>query len=886
MIDSLRQGWNRVRAFFSKAPLDRDLDAEMESHLELAVEENLRQGMTPEEARRQAFIRFGGVQQAREQHRESRGLPFLDILMQDLRYTFRTLRRDRAFTLVAVLILGLGIGANIAIFSVVDTILLRPLPFFNPQRLVWVEGPQKAGQGLSNMTYSVDAFDEYQRRNRTLEGVTAYMPFYGPSDYKLTGHGEPQPVSGVMLAPGFFQTLGVRPMMGRLFTHDEYIKGGRPAVLLSYYFWKRQFAGDRSIVGQVITLNDKPTLVAGIMPPSFDFGSVFAPGTQMDIFVPGIMDDIRNWGNTLLLIGRMKPGVTAGQVQAEANQLFPDFYFSNSHPEYGKGYKAQVVSLKEHVSGKLRRSLELLWAAVGLILLIVCVNLSNLLLARSSARSREFAMRSALGAQRGRIVRQLLTESSILSGAGALLGLALAFGVIQYMARSGSIALPLLSSIRVDGAALGWTLLVAMSTALLFGIAPAFRMSGKDIQESLKDSGHGTTVSRKHDQMGSTLVVVEVALACVLLVGAGLMLRSFLRVLDVDLGFQPDHAAALQVDYDDSASSGKASALKRGVVLEEMLGRIKAIPGVEDAGISDMLPLDRNRSWGLAAKGVTYRKDSYPSGYVYIITPGYFAAMGMHLREGRDISWTDTADTQPVVVLNEAAAKLLWPGQDPIGRTAVINGDARVIGIVANVHETGVEDSSGPEIYLPTTQAGPEGAELVVRSKLPIATLAPIVMSTLRSMNPGQPATVFRPIQQIVDHATSPRRFFALLVGAFAALGLVLASLGIYGVIAYSVTQQTQEIGIKMALGASRMRVQMDVLRKTLRLVLIGIATGTVASVAMAKAIASLLFGTEPTDPITYGGMIVLLATVALVAGYLPARRASRIDPMIALRTN
>jgi predicted permease len=816
-----------------------------------------------------------------ELRHEAGELVALDILAQDVRYAFRTLRRDRAFTVMAVIILGLGIGANSTVFSVVNTVLLRPLPFKDPQRLVWIEGPPK-GCGLSCVTYSTDAFEEYQQSNHSVSSLTAYMPFYGASDYKLTGHGEPQPVTGVMVASSFFETLGVQPALGRLFTPEEYLKNGRPAVLLSYFFWKRQLAGDPSIVGRAITLNNAPVTVAGVLPSSFDFGSVFAPGTRMDIFVPAIMDDMRDWGNTVLLIGRLKPGMSVAQMQAEADLLFPHLHFNLKHPEWGGGYEARVQPLKDHVSGRLRRSLVVLWSAVGLILLIVCVNLSNLALARAAARSKEFAMRIALGAGRGRLIRQLLTESMTLSMAGAVLGLGFAWLMTYYLAHQGSIALPLLSRLRVDGAALGWTLLVATASAVLFGLAPAFRMSGKNIQDALKDSSHGTTESHKHDRMRAVLVVSEVALACVLLAGAGLLLRSFLRVLEVDLGFRPDRAAAVKVDYNDGDNAGQ-----RAAILEEMLRRVKAIPGIEDAGITDMLPLDRNRSWGLGARGVVYRKDEYPDAFVYVVTPGYLAAMGMRLREGRDLGWSDRPDSERVVILNEAAAKRLWPGRDALGRIAEVNGkDTTVVGIVSNVRETSVEDSSGLEMYLPATQAGPAGGELVVRSKLPPNAMAASVMRTLRSVNPAQTAAEFRPLRQIVDHAVSPRRFFALLVSAFAALGLALASLGIYGVISYWVSRQTQEIGIRMALGATEARVLVAVLAHTLRLALTGIALGLVASFAVARMIASLLFGTAPTDPVTFVGITGLLGAVALLAGFIPAHRASRIDPMMALRNN
>ena len=835
------------------------------------------------------MVRFGGVQRAREEQRAARGLPVLDVLGQDLRFTLRMLRRDAGFTVVAVLILALGIGANVAVFSVVDTLLLRPLPFPEAQRLVWVQGPPQAC-GESCVTYSVDALEDYQQRNQTLSGVTAYFPFFGAGGFKLTGQGDPVPVSGVSVEGNFFQVLGVQPFLGRGFSPEETRLHGRPAVLLSYPFWERQFHADRSIVGQAIELNNTPTLVVGVLPKSFDFGSVFAPGTNMQVFVPAINDLMRNWGNVFLIVGRMKPGVSLSQVRDEANRLFPDFYFNNSHPEYGKGYKAWVQPLKEHVSGSLRPSLELLWSAVGLILLIVCVNLSNLMLARSAARSKEFAMRSALGAGRARIVRQLMTESLLLSCAGALLGLGVAVGITAYLARAGSIALPLLADVRVDGTAVAWTVLIATAAAVLFGTAPALRMAGKHLQESLKDSGHGTSAGRRHEAMRSALVVSEVALACVLLVGAGLLLRSFLKVMEINLGFQPDRAAAMKVDYNDIGPDGNENAAMLVTAMQNILRAVRSVPGIEAAGITDMLPLDQNRSWNLAAEGVDCRKKECPDALVQIVTPGYLEAMGIRVREGRDFSWSDGPNDGCVVILNEAAMKELWPGEDPLGRIADIGQckkPPRVVGVVDNVRDTSVEGGSdGPEAYLPMGQEKPVGAELVVRTQLPPTALAASVLRALRTINPGQPATEFRPLQSFVDHSVSPRRFFVLLVGIFAGLGLLLAALGIYGVIAYSVTRQTQEIGIRMALGASRFRVQAAVLTRTLRLALLGMGAGIAASFLMARAIASLLYGTEPTDPLTYAGMVVLLLAVAALAGYLPARRASRINPLVALRTN
>lgn len=847
----------------------------------MAVEENIRRGMSAEEARRRALVSLGGVTQANEQHRETRGLPWLDVLMQDLRFTFRTLRRDSSFTLIAILILGIGIGANIAVFSVVNTILLRPLPFHNPQQLVRILEKDPKG-GESSMTYTVDATQEIQQRNHSFQSVSGYFAFTGPDNLKLARNGQPLPVTGILTAEGFFKTLGVEPSLGRLFAPEEFLQHGRQATLLSYAFWKRQFGGDKNIIGKSINLNNTAVTVVGVLPETFDFGSVFSPGAKVDLFMPYIMEDFRHDGNDLALIARLKPGVSLPEAQAEANLLFPKLDFDLKYPDFKPDYTGQLYTLKDYVSGKLRRSLIVLWCAVGLILLIVCVNLSNLLLARAAARGKEFAMRSALGASRTRLIRQLLTESLVLSFAGAALGLAIAFAVTTYLAHQGSIALPLLSSVRVDGSALAWTLLIAVAAAALFGLAPGLRMSRGNLQETLKDSGHGASEGRKHDRMRSALVVSEVALACVLLVGAGLLLRSFLRVMDVDLGFQPSHAAAIHVDYDDGNSADK-----RVAIWQEVIRRAEMIPGVEAAGISDNLPMSRNRSWGISAKGVQYQNGELQGTFVYIVSPGYLKAIGMRLVKGRDISWDDGPKSEKVVIINETVARRLWPGQDPIGRMAVVGGsDARVIGVIADVHESNAESEAGWQMYLPASQFGPDGAQLVIRTKMPPAALATSVMTMLRQINPGQPATEFRPIQNLVDHAVSPRRFFVLLVTIFATLGLLLASLGIYGVISYSVTRQTQEIGIRMALGATQARVQRSVIWKTLRLALTGIAVGTAASFGVASLIASLLFGTAPTDPATFAGMIVLLVLVAFLAGYIPARRASRIDPMIALRTN
>ncbi len=886
--------WRRYARLFGADP-KADVEDELRFHLETKVEDLIAQGWTPEAARREAERRFGDLRavrqegeslgRTREQKRQRRD--YWDECVQDVRYSLRTLRRDRAFSIVTILILALGIGANTAVFSVVNTVLLRPLPFPDAHQLAWFTSARRsaaagtATTGLSDVTYTVAAYEEIQCNNRSFQQLASYNPFFGNSEYTLTGRGEPQPVAGVMVAGNFFQTLGVQPELGRFFSKDECQKGGRYAAVLSYAFWQRQFGGDPAIVGQAVTLNKQPVTVVGVLPAGFDFGSVFSPGLKIDLYVPAVMDILRNWGNTLALVGRLKPHVSLARAQAEADVLIPQIMAA--HKDWWGDYTSTITGLKDFVSGKLRRSLIVLWSAVGLILLIVCVNLSNLMLARSSARSKEFAMRGALGAGRGRLFRQLLTESLVLASAGALLGLGLAFGITFYIAHQGAIALPMLYAVRVDGAALGWTLLITAAAAVLSGFAPGLRMSSVNLQDALKDSGQGVSAGRKHEGLRAALVVSEVALACVLLAGAGLLLRSFLKVLDVDLGFQPSRAAVIKVDFDDGGDPAR-----RGSILREMLQRVGSIPGVEATGVADMLPLGRNRSWGFRAKGKVYPKEQNLSAVVRIVTPGYLAAMGMRLQDGRDFTWQDSPKSQVVVIINQAAARQFWGSENPLGRYGLGAGerDARVIGVIADVREHSLETPAGPEMYLPMAQADPEGGELVVRSKLPPETLAPSVMKTLRSLNPGQPASEFRPLQHIVDRSVSPRRFIVLLVSSFAALGLTLACLGIYGVISYTVTRQRQEIGIRMALGATAPQVQLGVIARALRLALIGIVLGTIGSLAAARAIASLLFGTRPTDPATFACMALLLGGLALAAGYIPARRASRIDPAAALRNN
>ena len=821
----------------------------------------------------------------RELQRQARGLPLLDHVQQDLRYTLRSLRHDRSFTAVSLFILAFAIGANIAVFSVVNTLILRPLPFPNAHELAWI-APPPSGCGLSCATYSADAYEEFRAQSRVYQDVTGYEAFSTPDNVRLTGRGEPEPATSIDVIGNFFRVLGVRPAMGRLFTSDE-SRGAHSVVLLTNAYWRRQFRADPGMVGKAIDLSGTPFTVIGVLPASFDYGAVFSPGAKVDMFTPLDLDKERDWGNIVTLIGRRKPGVTLPQALDDAKRVAPNIYFNVKYPQTLGRYKDSLipVGLKDYVTGKLRRSLIALWSAVAAILLIAAVNLSNLLLARASARAKEFALRGALGASRARIVGQLLLESLVLSGAGALLGLGMAALLIAWLRQQGSLALPLLSAVSVDVPALGWTVLIAAFTATIFGLLPGLRITGGNLQEALKDSGPGAGVGRKQERVRSTLVVAEVALACVLLVTAGLLLRSFVKVLQVDLGFRPEGAASIKVDYDDSGSTEEVSVAKRTAIFQRILADVSALPGVPAAGMADYLPLGPNREWDSPVpEGKSFAPNELPAPLVYVITPGFIRAMGIRLH-GREFTWEDGPHSERVVLINASAARIYWPNEDAVGKVLLRgNEQDRVVGVVDDVHEENVEGGPGSQIYYPVTQQGPNGAQLVVRSSLPPAVLGPSVLRALRKLNPNQPAAEFRPIRTIVDRAVSPRRFFMMLVAAFAGLGLLLATLGIYGVISYSVTQRTPEIGIRMALGATVGQVRGLVLASTLRLTGGGVLLGALLSLALSQVIASLLFATSPWDAPAYLGMALTLLLVALIAGYIPARRASRIEPMKALR--
>ena len=803
----------------------------------------------------------------------------MDTLFQDLRYTFRSLRRDAGFALFVVLIAGLGIGASATVFTVVNTLLLRPLPFANPGQLVWIANRDTAG--LSGQTTQVGHMVDLRARTQSLSAIAGYMAFYGVGDNVLSGSGEPERLTGVPVTANFFDVLGVRPQLGRVFTPEECLWNGPKAVMLSDGLWRRRFAAQPAIIGTSLILNDQPHTVVGVLPASFDFGSVFAPGSHFDVYFPFPLSDETNaWGNTMAMVGRLKPGVTPEQAQAEIRTVAQQLTKENPRRNSIEGH---VKPLAEHVSGRMRLAVWVLAGAVGVVMLIVCANLSNLLLARSAARQKEIAIRSALGAGRRRLVVQMLTEGLVLSGAGAIAGLVLALAGTRALAGLDAVSVPLLRGLQIDGAALAFTLVIAVGTGIVFGLAPAWHARSGGLHDALKDATRGSTEGRRRAWVRNALVVSEIAFACVLLVGAGLLIRSLIAVLDVDMGFEPARAATVRVDPDARVETHD----QRNAYFDEVLRRVKAIPGVERAAITDALPLGSNRSWGAGAKGVTYERGRYPVAFVRVVTDGYPAALGMPLVAGRDLSEHDTRTSEPVMLINETMARTVFPGRDPIGQS-ILGGCAkerRIVGVVGDVRHLALEQASGNEMYIPMRQCRDQSsADLVVRSALAPAALAGALRAALRPIAPNMTTNDFRTLQALVDKSVSPRRFTVMLLGAFSVFALVLASLGIYGLISYSVNQRTQEIGIRLAIGASTADVKRQIIVQTLSLAAIGVTIGAIASWALARGMRTLLFEVTATDPGSFAAMLAILTGVALLAGYIPARRAARIDPMTALR--
>jgi putative ABC transport system permease protein len=803
----------------------------------------------------------------------------MGTLRDDIRYAMRRIRREPAFAAFAVAIMAIGVAAVTAVFSVMSPLMLRPLPFAHQERLVWVAGEPSGG--LSLVTSRVFNLRDYRTYNRSFEAITGFDAFFDYDSYNLVGDGPPERLVGVGVVQDFLPVLGVPLLLGRNFTDEESVWNGRHAAILTHGFWTRRFGADPAIVGRSITLNGEPTEVIGVLPKWFDFASTFAPSSRVDFLTTfPVSAETDRQGNTLSMIARLKPGVTVATAQADLDRV--NKQLEEADPQRW-GLRATVSGLRDHLAGSFRAPFLVLAVAAALVLAVACGNLSNLLLVRAQQRAKEMSVRSALGATRRRLVVQLLTESLILATAGGSLGVGLAFWITRWVSGTTAVSIPMLRAVSVDASALGFTLVATLLTGLVVGIAPALQLSQGREWATLNEASRGSSGGRRTNAVREALVVGEVALAFVLLVGGTLLLRSFIGLLDVNLGFRPDGAMMWQLD----AGRDFPNDTVRLAYYENLAGRMREVPGVDVVGLTDTPPLGRNRSWGIRAKGVVYEKGELPTVFPRLVDAEYLRAMKVPLISGRQFTRDDRDGSDLVAILNQTAAAKLFSGRDPLGQVLLLfDREVRVVGVVSDVRHQALEKESGFELYLPYTQFPYFGTlAMVVRSRVPATALTPRVQAALRGVDPMLPVADYQTLDSVVERSVSPRRFILMVLGAFAGTALLLAALGIYAVLSYSVSQRIREIGIRMALGESAGSVRRRVVVRTLLLAGAGVVVGAVVSLGAARLIRSLLYGVGPSDVMSFAATATILVAVSALAGFLPAMRASRTDPMVALRS-
>jgi predicted permease len=877
----------RLRGLFRRNAVDSELEDELRFHFDQHVEKLIRAGLPLAEARCRARLEFGGSDQIKEECREARGTHLLDALAQDVRYAARTLRKSPGFTIVAVLTLALGIGANTAIFSVVQGVLLAPLPYRQPESLVLVW--QNNLTLKHTISDSYPDFLDWQRNARSFRQMAAF----DWQERELTSPGMPEHINGKLISSGFFGTLGVEPILGREFSPQGDKPGGSPVVIISNRLWRNRFAGSTGAFGKSITLDGVSYTIVGVLPSAFrlfgDEADVYTPLAQGD---PLIYSD--RTIHPVICIARLKPGVTLAQSDAEMSAV--QDHLDQLYPAADRGLGANVRSLKQEFVGDVSGTLLMLFGAVGIVLLIACANVANLLLARSAARTREFAIRSALGANRSRIVRQLLVESVLLSLVGGGLGLVVAKWALNPILAAVPGSLPRSDSIGVNVYVLLFAFSVSIAVGILFGLAPALRSSKTDLQTSLKEGTRSSTAA--HHRAQSSLVIVQMALTLVILVGAGLLFRTIHNLWDVNPGFDTQNLITFRVGLSPSAS--KTSSAMRNAY-QQLIERVRNIPGVNAADLTVLVPLSQGQNIGPFWVGsqAPISSAQAPRALFYWTGPDYLRTMKIPLLRGRYFTPQDTVKSDPVVVIDSVLARTYFPDRDPIGQAMTIPhwGPVRVIGVVDHVRHWGLgarDTYTENQIYAPLYQLSDDWAPMfyrrltvVVRTPLDSATVIPAIKNAVYAAGRDQPVYRIQTMQKIAADSMSSQRFPMILLGAFAGLALLLASVGIYGVISYSVSQRVHEIGIRMALGAERPEIFRMVIGQGLRLALAGLAIGAVAALILTRLLSSfshLLYGVGRSDPITFASVSVLLIGVAVWACYVPARRATKVDPMVALR--
>ena len=879
----------RLRALFRRNALEGELDEELRAHLQRYVEKLAATGLSREEAARQARLHFGGLNQVKEECRDARGVNLIENLLQDLRYGLRGLRRNPGFAAAAILTLSLGIGATTAIFSVVDAVMLKPLPFPTAGRLVRVLSVT-AATGHGGVASYPDFLD-LRARNHVFDGIAVSHT----QDFTLIGVREPMHLQGAVISAQLFSLLGITPVVGRNFLPAEDKPGaanGADPVILSYGLWQREFGSDVSVLGRTIRLADHPFTVVGIMPRAFQYPIQTEPvelwtTIAVDASGPNAMTDQRG-AHYLDVIGLLKRGVTRERAQSEMAAIAG--VLNKEHPE-NKPRSVRIVPEIEGLIGPLRTPLFVLLGAVSFVLLIVCANVASLLLARAPARSKEMAMRAALGASRWRITCQLLTESAALGLLGGSLGLGLAFASLRFLVRLFPVEVPRLNGIGLDVRLLIFAFLISLAAGILFGLAPALRVSKINLAESLKESGRGPgSGGRERSRMRGIVVVSEVALALVLLVGAGLLIQTFLHLESVDPGFNPYHVLTFQLDPPPGKSGPALETFTR-----EVLARISALPGVSSASTAASLPLmGDNISSSIEIEGQPTPMGSRPGADFNSVEPNYFRTVGISLLAGRDFTENDDSKSIPVVIVNRTLARRFFPGQNPIGkhvRPGIGNGYGpgelpmrEIVGVIGDVKESGLGAEAPPEVYAPLAQSSFGTMSFAIRTATDPLGIVPAARRQIAAVDRNAPIYQVETLDEYFAQSVAVPRFVALLLTGFAGSALLLACVGIYGVISYTVVQRTHEIGVRIALGANARDLTFWVLRQGLLLAFLGVTIGLAGSFGVVHLLSGLLYGVRATDPATFAIAPLVLLSVALLASYIPARRAALIDPVIALR--
>jgi len=871
----------RLRALFRRESVLQDIEEELRIHVEMATEENLKRGLPSNEARAAALKNLGNPGRNTELGYDIRGGGWLEDFWHDLRYGARMLRTQPGFTLIAVLTLALGIGANTAIFSIVNAVLLRPLPYRTPDQLMQVWEQNRSKNKLHGSVAPANFLD-WKGQNQSFEGMAAYDSF--PS-FNLTGAGEPERIQAARVSVGLFPLLGVGAIVGRTFTDEEERRGRHKVALVSHRLWQRRFGSDPGLVSRTLSLNDQSFTVVGILPPDFHF----LP-EEYEIFIPLVLDGweaAARGTHPLRVVARLKEGIMLAHAQTEMDQIAHRLELE--YPQSNRGVGVTLVPLREQLVGQSRRALLVLLGAVAFLLLIACANVANLLLTRAVTRRKEMAVRMALGAGRARLIRQLLTESALLAGAGGVSGWLLSLWGVQVIKTFlvQNALLPRGEAVSLDGRVLSFTLGVSLVTGLFFGLAPGLAASKTDLNVALKEGGRRASGSAHDRRFRHALVIGEVALALVLLAGAGLMIQSFLRLRRVDPGFRPENVLAADISLPNSRYQNGRQVLN---FQSQLLERVAALPGVHSVGATAYLPFSgTNNSWTIEIE----RRPPLPAvewleaGW-RPITANYFRTMGIPLLMGRDFSASDGVEAAPgVAIINEAAARAFWPGEELLGSRFKLEGRIyAVVGVVKDVRHARLDGKAEPELYFPFSQLPItwRGMTVVARTESPPEQLAAVLRSAVQELDKDQPIYNVRTMEDLIAKSVSRPQFHLLLLGSFAALALVMASLGLYGVMSYTVTQRTPEIGIRMAFGAQPRDALRLVLGAGLALTLIGIVIGLLVAFALTRVMDSLLFSVSATDPLTFAAVAFLLIAVALLACFVPARRATKVDPLVAMR--